>query len=109
MNPQELDQLIQGFCEETLSAEEEKTLSHLLATDEKARKAFILAVDQHQALQDLFFPIAKRGSSRMVQLLSSQRMPSSKGVQGSRAAQSRSSASFLRRWGTIAAGILAVW
>ena len=53
MTPQRLQELLNAFVDETLDAQGQRELARVLETDEEARRAFVRATDQHQALRDL--------------------------------------------------------
>src|SRR5262245_43593673 len=53
MTPERLQELLNAFVDDQLDAQGQRELAKALGTDEEARRAFVRATDQHQALRDL--------------------------------------------------------
>jgi len=53
MNPQRIQELLNAFVDDQLDAQGQRELAQALETDEEARRAFVRATSQHQALRDL--------------------------------------------------------
>lgn len=53
MTPERLQELLNGFIDDQLDADGQRELARALETDEEARRAFVRATDQHEALRDL--------------------------------------------------------
>jgi len=54
MTPERLQELLNAFVDDRLDAQGQRELAKALETDEEARRAFVRATDQHQALRDLW-------------------------------------------------------
>jgi ferric-dicitrate binding protein FerR (iron transport regulator) len=60
MTPERLQELLSAFVDDHLDAQGQRELARALESDEDARRAFVRAADQHQALRDLLGrPVAK--------------------------------------------------
>src|SRR6185369_16151334 len=53
MTPERLHELLNAFVDDQLDAAGQRDLAKALETDEDARRAFVRATDQHQALREL--------------------------------------------------------
>lgn len=56
MTPERLQELLNAFVDDQLDAPGQRELARALESDEEARRAFVRAADQHQALRDLLGP-----------------------------------------------------